>query len=133
MGLQAALGSLVERLVVGATHDVQLLATLTPSNALAERERLVQDVRAGRTATPRWTYAPVAHDELRRALDAAARSLEDHEGGPVERLYVERLRELSIEAALSAAAGSDGVAALARARFAPGDARIEREASTLGA
>jgi hypothetical protein len=122
---------LVERLVVQAARDVQMLATLSPLDAMRERERLAGALRAGRPAQPRWDYAPVAHDELRRALDAAERALEEHTETAVDGLYLQRVRELSLEAALCAAAGTRDVAALAQARFGPLDPATEQQAALL--
>lgn len=121
----------VERLVACAARDVQVLGTLTPVNAQRERLRLVDDVQARRAARPRWVYAPVAHEELRRALDAAADALERQATGPIELLYVDRLRELSLEAALCAQAGSADVGRLASQRYAPRAPWAEAEATAL--
>ena len=121
----------VERLVAHAAREVQLLAALTPSGAHGERARLEADFLAGRRPSPRWTYAPVSHDELRRALDAAERALSASDDGPLHALYLARLRELSIEAALCAAAGTSDVGCLAQRRFAPSDAGMETAASAL--
>lgn len=122
----------LERLLNRAASEVQLLATLAPIDARVERERLTGELRSGRTAQPRWRYAPVAHEDLRRALDVAERALDV--AGPQTPLllaHLARIRELSIEAALCAAAGTPAVAALARLRFAPLEARCEREARAL--
>ena len=124
-------GPTIERLLVRAAQDVQLLGTLTPVNAQSERARLVEDVRAGRPARPHWIYAPVAHDALRRALDAALQALDERASGPIARLYVDRLRELSLEAALCAGAGTAEVGRLAGQRYAPRAPGVETEAAAL--
>jgi hypothetical protein len=98
---------------------VRILATLTPCEARRERERLVGEVRAGRPAAPRWTYAPRPHDELRRALSAAEQMLEKRGRTALDALYLDRARELSLEASMCAAAGTSDLARLARARFEP--------------
>ncbi len=79
---------------------------------------------------PRWTYAPRDHDELRRALDAADRRLTATVDGALDELYLARIRELSLEAALCAAAGTSQVGRLARERFAP-DAHTAEAAAAL--
>jgi hypothetical protein len=122
---------LVERLVVQAAREVQMLAALAPVEAHRERERLVSALQAGRPVRPRWYYAPVAHDELRRALDAAERALEEQVETGVDVLLLERVRELSLEAAICAAAGTRDVSALGRQRFDPGDPPTEQEAARL--
>jgi hypothetical protein len=117
-----------------ATREIQLLAALAPLEAPAERLRLVQEFRAGRPAVPRWSYKPVAHDELRGVLDVAQRELSAAAGSdPLVALHVERIRELSLEAELCAAAGSPKVAGLARARFAPRAPGCAEAASRLAA
>jgi hypothetical protein len=122
--------SAIERLVTHAARDVRLLATLTPLEAHTERARLVAELIGKRRALPRWTYAPQADDDLRRALDAAERALAGSNSSPLDELYLARIRELSLEAALCAAAGTRQVGPLARQRFAP-DPRVERAASEL--
>jgi len=126
---QAWLGP-IERLVTRAAREVRLLATLTPLDAHVERARLVADMLAGRPAVPRWTYAPRVHEELWRALDAAARMLERGAETPLDELYLARVRELSVEVALCAAAGTKQIGPLARQRFGP-DARFAPAASEL--
>jgi hypothetical protein len=95
-----------------------------------ERARLAAELRRGRSAVPRWTYAPVAHRELRRALDAAERVLV-RDVDPIRALYLARLRDLSTEAALCAAAGTSDVARLARERFSPPDRETLHAAAEL--
>jgi hypothetical protein len=122
----------IEKLLTRAARDVQVLAALAPLEASVERARLVQELRSGGAMQPRWRYSPVAHDELRHALDAAERLLEaEASGHPLGRVHLERVRELMVEAALCAAAGTPAVAPLALQRFAPREASCEREASAL--
>jgi hypothetical protein len=121
----------IERLVLLAAREIKLLASLTPLDAHRERERLVEALEAGREAVPRWRYARAPHDELRRALDEAERVLAEDAETSLDRLYLERVRELSLEAELCAAAGTPRVARLARERFAPADENVARQASEL--
>jgi hypothetical protein len=109
---------------------VQLLGTLTPIDAHLERTRLIGELRERRRTDPRWTYAATPHDELRRALEAAEHRLA-RETDPLTALYRARVRELSLEAALCAAAGTSGVERLAQERFASKDADAARAASKL--
>lgn len=127
LGLRRA----VERLVLLATREVQLLGSLAPLDAHRERARLVEAVEAGREASPRWRYAPVAHDDLRRALDAAERALAEEAETPVDRLYLERIRELSLEAELCTAAGTTELPRLALQRFGARNAAVTQQASLL--
>lgn len=109
-----------------------MLSALSPVEASVERVRLTGQLRSGEAAQPRWRYAPAAHDDLRRALDAAERVLElEARADELGQVYLERVRELILEATLCAAAGTAAVALLARERFAPPDAACEREASAL--
>lgn len=127
----AGLRRAVERLVLLAAREVQVLGSLTPVDAHHERARLVAAVEAGREASPRWRYAPVAHDDVRRALDAAGHALAEEAETPLDRLYQERVRELSLEAKLCEAAGTGEVPRLARERFAARDASVAQQASAL--
>jgi hypothetical protein len=120
----------IDRLVTRAAREIQPLSTLTPVDVRRERNRLVDELTARRRAMPRWTYAPRNHDELRRALDAADRRLTATVDGALDELYLARIRELSLEAALCAAAGTSHVGRLARERFAP-DAHTAEAASAL--
>jgi hypothetical protein len=122
----------IDRLVARAAREVQVLAALTPVEARLERARLIAQVRAGRPAQPSWRYAPVSHSALRSALEAAEAELAGRcAASPLEALYLERLRELCLEAALCEAAGTSAVAPLARVRYAAGDGRVQQVASQL--
>ncbi|HWX09644.1 MAG TPA: hypothetical protein VNY33_06675, partial [Gaiellaceae bacterium] len=121
----------VELILGRAASEVRILSALTPCDARGERVRLIGEIRAGRRATPRWTYAPRLHDELRRALDRVQGVLERSELSPLEALYLDRARELSLEAAMCAAAGRRDLAHLARARFEPSEPAVARAASAL--
>jgi hypothetical protein len=129
----SAVPSEIERLLLRAAREVRPLAALTPIDSVRERLRLVALLRAGRPALPRWTYAPLDHRELRRGLEAAERALERGLTTAVAGLYLARIRELSIEAALCAAAGTREIAALALARFAPANATLAKTATSLRA
>jgi hypothetical protein len=128
----AGIAPAIERLVTRAARDVQVLAALTPNAVATERERLVGELRSRRPIAPRWAYTPMAHTALRRALEAAERSLA-RDDGPLHVLYAERVRELLLEAALCEAAGTADVAQLARQRFAASDASAARAAAELSA
>ncbi|MGD0674951.1 MAG: tyrosine/phenylalanine carboxypeptidase domain-containing protein [Polyangiaceae bacterium] len=121
----------IEQLVLRASREIQPLAALTPLDVASERARLAAELQAGRSALPRWSYAPRDHLELRRALDAAERVLAGPPNGTIRALYLARVRELSIEAALCEAAGSRAVAELAAARFAPIDPSVCDAATQL--
>ncbi|HEY8090532.1 MAG TPA: tyrosine/phenylalanine carboxypeptidase domain-containing protein [Polyangiaceae bacterium] len=112
---------IVERLLLVAAREIQLLGAVTPCNAPGERTRLVEALRTDAPATPRWTYARWEKDDLRRALEAAEQALSHRGASPLDRLHLDRVRELSVEAALCAAAGTAELARLAPLRFAPVD------------
>jgi hypothetical protein len=132
----AGLDEVLARLVARAVRDVQVLAASTPIGARRERARLVRALKAGKSALPRWEYTSRHLDDLRRALDAAehalGRGVQDEPDG-TRALWLRRVRELSLEAALCAAAGTREVGRLALARFAAPDAATERAASALSA
>ncbi len=122
----------IEKLLIRASREVQVLAALAPLDASEERTRLAGALTSGGPLRPRWRYAAVAHDELRRALEAAERLLEgDASDHPLAPVHLARVRELLLEAGICAAAGTPAVASLARLRFAPHDAASERQASAL--
>ena len=121
-----------ERLLDEAMGRIRLLGAVTPIEASRERARLISAFERGDAARPEWRYVSVAHDDLRRALDALVFEIEAAEGpsgGALGRVYAARARELAEEAALAAQAGSASLGALARGRFAPGE--DAREASRL--
>jgi hypothetical protein len=120
----------IDELLVRAARQIRPLAVLTPTRAADERTRLTAELRAGKAVVPLWTYEPVAHDDLRRALHAAERELSSS-AGRLECLYRARLHELSVEAALCAAAGTRDVARLAQERFSPRAPNTAQAASDL--
>src|SRR5260370_13955024 len=107
----------IERLIRHAAREVRPLATLTPIDAHQERRRLIDELRAGRRAAPRWSYAPRRHEDLRSSLAVAEKELSRRAETGVHALYLERVRELSLEAALCGAAGTPDVGRLAMNRF----------------
>jgi hypothetical protein len=121
----------LERLLVRASHEVQPLASVTPIDVRAERERLAAELRAGGRVKPRWTYERRDHEGLRRALDEAERALALEGSRPLDRLVHARVRELSLEASLCEAAGTSALARLAAERYSPPTAEVERLASRL--
>jgi hypothetical protein len=121
----------VELVLERAAREVRILSALTPQDARHERIRLIGELRAGRRATPRWTYEPRPHEELRRALDWARGVLERSELTALDALYLDRARELSLEAAMCASAGRAELAELARDRFEPREPAVARAASAL--
>ena len=122
----------VRRVVVLAAQRVKVLAALTPTEAHRERARLAQELAADRCPVPRWQYGPREHADLRRAIDAAERSLGQRRTTALGVLFSARLRELSVEAALCASAGTSEVALLARDRYRPA-AAVAAAASALSA
>jgi hypothetical protein len=121
----------VELVLGRAAREVRILAALSPCEARRERVRLTLELRAGRRAAPRWTYVPRPHDELRRALAWAEDVLERSDLTALEALHLDRARELSLEAAMCAAAGERELAGLASARFQPRDPAVAQAASAL--
>ena len=133
LGMQPSWLVQVERLLTHAARFVRPLSALTPVAAHVERARLVTELRTGGRPSPRWTYAPWEHDPLRRALEAAEDVIARSAETPIERVYLGRVRELSVEAALCAAAGTPAVGSLARSRFESPSIRVQSEASAAAA
>jgi hypothetical protein len=121
----------IELVLARAAREVRILSVLTPCDARRERVRLTGELAAGRRATPRWTYVPRPHDELRRALEWAEGVLERSDLTALEALHLDRARELSLEAAMCASAGRPELAELASARFRPHEPAVARAASAL--
>jgi hypothetical protein len=122
----------VERLIGRVAAEVRMLAALTPTNAQVERARMADELRAGQTPIPRWSYAPRQHDRLVSALEAADGALDRLAEAPLARLYQARVRELTLELALCEAAGTADIGRLARERFAA-DGPTASRASELAA
>ena len=100
----------------------RLLAFVTPKNAAAERERLVQAVTRGVVAKPAWdAVAPPLADvqvESRRSVERMHELAAQLPGTP---LYQRRLTELDLDLQLLAAVGSPRkVRPLARRRYGHG-------------
>lgn len=109
-----------DRFLTRAATQIRLLAAVTPTNARAEHDRLVQAYEHGEIAAPNWTYPSVDAGELVTALYAVAEEIERADD-PLARLYAARAREMGLEAELASAAGQPRFAALATLRFRPNE------------
>jgi hypothetical protein len=99
---------------------VRVIAGTTPLNLRRELSRLERAWRTAGAVEPRFAYeAAPDHGPLRRVLDAMASEL-DREG-ELGALYAGRALELGDDAALCEAAGTAGLWALARRRYARRD------------
>lgn len=116
-----------ERALDEATRAVRILPAVAPTNAGAERRRLVEAFERGAPSNPRWVYARVDLGRWRHALGAMAEALanDDH---PLAPLFAARARELELEARIAEAAGTPALGELARSRFRAHDPRTTREA-----
>jgi hypothetical protein len=121
----------IKRLVLQAAAEVRPLAALTPVNARQERHRLTRELARHGAPMPRWTYVPRKYDELQRALACAERTLGGDVANPLQQLYLDRVRELSLEAALCSAAGTPRIARLANERYASAEAAHVEAAAGL--
>jgi len=98
---------------------VRVIAANTPANLHQELSRLERAWAAG-PAEPRFAYAPAPPPaEVRGALDALARDLDAR--GELGAIYAARAREIADDAALCELAGSPGLWAAARRRYARRD------------
>jgi hypothetical protein len=105
---------------------VRVIAASTPVNLRHELARLERAWQATGAEAPRFAYeAPPDHQGLRGALDAIAGELETR--GELGEIYAARARELVDDASLCEAAGTPGLWALARRRYARRD-RFDAEA-----
>jgi hypothetical protein len=91
-----------------------LLSAVTPVDAHLERGRLLLDFRAGKRRLPRWTYPAPSRGsgERLRAIETLLQS-------PSSPLHRARAEELRLEIVAADAAGTEGFAAAAAARYAP--------------
>lgn len=103
-----------------AEARIALLRRCQPENGPAALARWLEAFRRGEEAGFAWLHArPPRLDPLKRALDAALRSLRGHE--PLEQLYGERAEELRLEAELAEQVGQASFFALARRRYPVGE------------
>src|SRR5580692_11211210 len=123
----------IDRALAKAAREVRLLAAVTPANLAEQRARIARDLERGDASAPRFTYARADRKEVLRSLDAirdvARRALPPR----LAEVYLARIEELVLEARIAEAAGSPTLGALARVRFAGGDAETALRASELAA
>jgi hypothetical protein len=105
-----------DRALARAERLIALLGRCRPLNAAAERNRVLDALRAGRLVAPQLRYAPPPPlSECRRALAA----IEKHAPalGELGELYANRAAELDLEAQLVEATGQPQFRALAARRY----------------
>jgi hypothetical protein len=104
----------------GAEARIALLRRCQPTNGAAASAAWVGAFRRGERAELRLQYAPAP--DLER-LEAALRQVESSLGGAagLAALYVERVRELRLDAELARSVGTPQFLSLARLRHAPSD------------
>ena len=86
-----------QQLLRRAEAEIRLLDRAQPTNAVAEREALIEDYGSGRQRAPNFEYAPpVALGKLRAALSAAATAIGGF--GALGAAYAARALELECEA-----------------------------------
>jgi hypothetical protein len=107
-------------MLASASPQVLVLAHCTPTNLQDELLGLRADFEAGNGRLPAFEYTPppslgMLDNQLQRVADTLER------GQPLAQLYARRARELALEAQICMSAGSDGLAALAQARYGCSD------------
>ena len=105
----------VDRAVAELAASVRLLHAVTPTNAVAERDRLKAAFTRGGEASPRWTYvpSPAPSDALRKAAHLAQTA-----PAPLRSVYLARIEEIALELGIQSAAGTAELAPLALRRYA---------------
>lgn len=105
-----------ERALRSVCRRVRLLGSLSPANFGEEVARLEGVWQSGGRDAPRFLYRPEPDLD---GVVSAAREIASRMsgGGELAELYVERARELEIEAEIVAARGTTRVAAIAKRRF----------------
>jgi hypothetical protein len=120
------------RALAHAARVIRPIAAVTPLELAAELARVAPGWDAGRPEAPRFGYAPPQdHAELEGVLGRLAEALDPE--GALGALYAARARELAVEAAMCAVAGSAALWAAARRRYAPRGDGFDAEADALAA
>jgi hypothetical protein len=102
-----------------AERRIALVERCSPTNASKERERVLGTFRSKRGTPPRFEYPPAVDlSEARGMLEAFANSID--QSSVWGRLYVDRARELALEARVVEARETPEFVRLAAERFAPG-------------
>ena len=115
----------IERAVCELEHKIRLLDRVLPTNAAAERSRLLRTLVSGRVAAPAFTYAPTPETPVwQRQLGELSARLEsiDH---PAARWFAARVEELLVEAELLLARGTPQFQRLACQRYVISDKELE--------
>ena len=114
-----------------AASRIRMISCSTPLNLRSELDRLAERWSRSEESIPYFIYeAPPDHDEIRRALGELAAWLDDE--GPLGQVYAARARELSEEASICSAVGTERLRTLARGRFRRRDA-FDAQADALAA
>ena len=98
-------------------EQLLLIGAATPLNLAAELTALETDFAAGRTRLPAFRYAAPPPD-VRAPLDSLIRQLAGYEGA-LAKLYLDRAREMMLEAELCQLGGRPPLRDLARRRYTP--------------
>ncbi|MEO8874759.1 MAG: tyrosine/phenylalanine carboxypeptidase domain-containing protein [Polyangiaceae bacterium] len=114
-----------------AMRGIHLLSSSTPTNAIAERARLVDAATHDAPLVPNWTYARPRLDDARMRLELIARELEMLTGDPLATVYRDRALELMLEAELAQNVGEPRFANLAIQRFSAPSMAIAKKAGAL--
>lgn len=112
----------IDALLVRVAREARVLPALTPSNAAAERARLVAEVARGEAPTPRWELSRRrVEPALFKALDEARALARDRMPKPLRELYLARLDELEVDLTMIECVGDPvRVRPLAARRFGTG-------------
>jgi uncharacterized protein (TIGR02421 family) len=117
----------IDALLVAVSREARVLPALTPTNAAAERVRLVELVARGDAPSPRWELPRRRVDQFAWRAIAEARALaRDRMPRPLREMYLARLDELEVDLAMIEAVGDPvRVRPLAARRFGTGMREVE--------
>jgi hypothetical protein len=116
-----------QQLLRRAESEIRLIDRAQPTNAVAEREALIQDYGAGRQRAPNFQYAaPPALGKLRAALSTAATAIGGL--GALGAAYAARSLELECEARAAEQIGTAEFASCCARRY-PLEASADAEAA----
>jgi hypothetical protein len=122
--------SRADEALISAARVVHLLSACTPTNARAERARMIAAASRGARVTPQWIYPTTASSGVRARLEDLIEALEPLGADPLARIYSDRAKEIACEAELSENVGAEKFGSLAAARFA-GDSRSLEKSRAL--
>ncbi|MFP6683440.1 MAG: tyrosine/phenylalanine carboxypeptidase domain-containing protein, partial [Polyangiaceae bacterium] len=105
------------RLIDEASRNIRLLGCVTPINLRAEVAALRKAYDNGQPRLPRFEYGRADYGALVNQLERGAAELEALPQDALKSLYIDRTRELTLEAKLCMTVGTEAFGGLANERY----------------